>query len=268
MTIPTPENTGHFPQMTSPVATAAGLFDHSTSAAMGEMLNDVGLSTVPMRPDLASTIGNLPVTILSPENTGNLLQMTSSSAMTAELVDRTIGDLPVPSVYSGLFSKLPPDSYNNATALASARVGALSTLLKSKPEASDVVQQDQFSTAPVNFPYDLPPPTPPSMPRTTRQQMLRDEMSESLRHNLLWQRKLSRMDTIGPQPRRTNGPVNVPGARQQVENSLVRVMLRVPGAPRDAPADETVRARRRADEEELVRNLNWADTSDYHLRGW
>ncbi|KAJ6525992.1 hypothetical protein B0H19DRAFT_1197622, partial [Mycena capillaripes] len=114
VTIPTAEKTGHLPQMTSPVATAAGLVARSTSAAMaqsGERLSDVSigdfechLDTVEMRPDRASAIG----------------------------------DLSVPSAHSehGLFSKLPPGTYNNATALASARVGALSTLLKSEPEAS------------------------------------------------------------------------------------------------------------------------------------
>jgi hypothetical protein len=44
----------------------------------------------------------------------------------------------------------------------------------------------------------------------TRQQMLRNEMSESLPHNLLWQRKLSRTDTIGPRLHRAKSKVNVP----------------------------------------------------------
>jgi hypothetical protein len=67
-----------------------------------------------------------------------------------------------------------------------------------------------ISTAPVVFPYNLLAPAPPSTPRTTRQQMLRNEMSESLPHNLLWQRKLSRTDTIGPRLHRTKSTVNVP----------------------------------------------------------
>jgi hypothetical protein len=129
-----------------------------------------------------------------------------------------------------------------------------------------------MSTAPVGFPYNLPAPAPPSTPRTTRQQMLRNEMSESLRHNLLWQRKLSRTDVTGPQPRRTKSTVNVPGAGlggRQAEKSLVRVTLREPGTerrealpPMDPPVLEG------APKKKLVRNLSWADTSDYHRTGW
>ncbi|KAJ7880759.1 hypothetical protein B0H14DRAFT_2340679 [Mycena olivaceomarginata] len=133
-----------------------------------------------------------------------------------------------------------------------------------------------MSTAPVGFPYNLPVPAPPSTPRTTRQQMLRNEMSESLRHNLLWQRKLSRTDTIGPQPRRTKSTVNVPSVAalagqggRQPEKSLVRVTPRAPGAerretlpPMDPPVPEG------GSKKKLVRNLSWANTSDYHARGW
>ncbi|KAJ7621723.1 hypothetical protein DFH06DRAFT_1232556, partial [Mycena polygramma] len=129
-----------------------------------------------------------------------------------------------------------------------------------------------MSTAPVGFPYNLPAPAPPSTPRTTRQQMLRNEMSESLRHNLLWQRKISRTDMVGPPPRRTKSTANVPGAGQQQlgrqpEKSLVRVTLREPGAerretlpPMDPPVQEG------AAKKKLVRNLSWADTSDYHQK--
>ncbi|KAI3611626.1 hypothetical protein WG66_007784 [Moniliophthora roreri] len=51
---------------------------------------------------------------------------------------------------------------------------------------------------PLGYPYNLPLAAPPSSPRTTRQLMLRKEMSESLRANLLWSRQLSRAETIGP----------------------------------------------------------------------
>ncbi|KAJ7087360.1 hypothetical protein B0H15DRAFT_843698 [Mycena belliarum] len=134
-----------------------------------------------------------------------------------------------------------------------------------------------MSTAPVGFPYNLPAPAPPSTPRTTRQQMLRNEMSESLRHNLLWQRKLNRTDYIGPQPRRTKSTVHVPSAvgegepaRQGGEKSLVRVTLRAPGAERRdgvlPPMDPPVLDN--APKKKLVRNLSWADMSDYHRTGW
>ncbi|KAJ6544074.1 hypothetical protein B0H19DRAFT_1267380 [Mycena capillaripes] len=130
-----------------------------------------------------------------------------------------------------------------------------------------------MSTAPVGFPYNLPLPAPPSTPRTTRQQMLRNEMSESLRHNLLWQRKLSRTDTIGPQPRRSKSTMNVPGAGQQgrqAEKNLVRLTPRAPGSerretvpPMDGPVQGAAPTKKK-----LVRNLSWADTSDYHQKGW
>ncbi|KAF8216267.1 hypothetical protein K438DRAFT_1953229 [Mycena galopus ATCC 62051] len=135
-----------------------------------------------------------------------------------------------------------------------------------------------MTTAPVGFPYNLPAPAPPSTPRTTRQQMLRNEMSESVRHNLLWQRKLSRTDTIGPQPRRTKSTVNVLSEAayaaagqtgRQPAKSLVRVTPRAPGTerrdtlpPMDPPVPEV------GPKKKLVRNLSWANTSDYHARGW
>ncbi|KAJ6568348.1 hypothetical protein DFH09DRAFT_1467228 [Mycena vulgaris] len=117
-----------------------------------------------------------------------------------------------------------------------------------------------MATAPVGFPYKLPAPAPPSTPRMTRHQMLRNEMSESLRHNLLWQRKLSRTDLIGPLSRRT---------KSTAEKSLVGVTLRAPGAerregtlpPMDPPLVDGVANKR-------VRNLSWADASDYHRTGW
>ncbi|KAK7024382.1 hypothetical protein VNI00_016323 [Paramarasmius palmivorus] len=54
---------------------------------------------------------------------------------------------------------------------------------------------------PLGYPYNLPPAAPPSSPRTTRQLMLRKEMSESLRANLLWSRQLTRAETVGPRRR-------------------------------------------------------------------
>ncbi|KAJ7047949.1 hypothetical protein C8F04DRAFT_1060640 [Mycena alexandri] len=129
-----------------------------------------------------------------------------------------------------------------------------------------------MSTAPVGFPYNLPAPAPPSTPRTTRQHMLLNEMSESLRHNLLWQRRISRTDMTGPPPRRTKSTVNVTTAQggRQPEKSLVRVTPRAPGAERrDAtlpPMDPPVPAG--APKKKLVRNYSMGDTSTYHYSGW
>jgi len=42
---------------------------------------------------------------------------------------------------------------------------------------------------PLPWPYNLPLPTAPMSPRTTRSRMLASELSESLRRNLLWERE-------------------------------------------------------------------------------
>ncbi|KAI6098341.1 hypothetical protein EDD16DRAFT_1767806, partial [Pisolithus croceorrhizus] len=44
---------------------------------------------------------------------------------------------------------------------------------------------------PLGHPYNLPPPAPPMTPRTTRRRMLRTELSESMRRQLLWERQVS-----------------------------------------------------------------------------
>jgi len=51
---------------------------------------------------------------------------------------------------------------------------------------------------PLGFPYNLPPAAPPSSPRTTRQLMLRAEIPEELRQNLLWSRKVLKQEFTGP----------------------------------------------------------------------
>ncbi|KIK55436.1 hypothetical protein GYMLUDRAFT_62554 [Collybiopsis luxurians FD-317 M1] len=57
---------------------------------------------------------------------------------------------------------------------------------------------------PLRFPYNIPP-TAPSSPRTTRQEMLRTEISETLRRNLLWSRQVYRREFSGPERRRASG---------------------------------------------------------------
>ncbi|KAJ3785518.1 hypothetical protein GGU10DRAFT_354566 [Lentinula aff. detonsa] len=74
---------------------------------------------------------------------------------------------------------------------------------------------EQISTPPVQvplplgFPYNLPLAAPPSSPRTTRQLMLRTEMSESFRHNLVWSRKVIKEELAGP--RRKSSSALSPG---------------------------------------------------------
>ncbi|KAJ7285282.1 hypothetical protein C8J57DRAFT_1291066 [Mycena rebaudengoi] len=129
------------------------------------------------------------------------------------------------------------------------------------PQPPTMTRAVTAAAAPVCFPHSLPTPAPPSSPRTTRQQMLRNEMSESLRHNLLWQRKLSRGDLVGPQPRRTKSTVNVPNeGGRQAEKGLVRL---TPGAAPER-CDPAPPLREGGVKKKLVRNLSWADASDYH----
>lgn len=49
---------------------------------------------------------------------------------------------------------------------------------------------------PLAYPYNLPAPALPMTPRATRRQMLSTELSESLRRNLLWERRISRNHTV------------------------------------------------------------------------
>jgi hypothetical protein len=132
-----------------------------------------------------------------------------------------IGDPPLPSANVGqeLFTKLSPDTYNNATALARARVGALSILLRSgsRPSVDDVQSGEESnmaltSTTPEILlnPNNAEPaaalsPLDPFSPSTSLNSelppLLRSELSQSLRRNLRRHRKLSRTDTLGPQPR-------------------------------------------------------------------
>ena len=44
---------------------------------------------------------------------------------------------------------------------------------------------------PLGHPYNLPSATPPMMPGTTRRRMLKTELPESMRRQLLWERQVS-----------------------------------------------------------------------------
>lgn len=116
---------------------------------------------------------------------------------------------------------------------------------------------------PLGYPYNLPPPPEPSSPRTTRQLMLRTEMSESVRQNLLWSRQLTRRDNMGPP--RTRSGILEPPTRPTVaaQPSVVRLT-----APRQQ--DPTEQQREQEDirhEMRLARNRTWAG-DEYHQAGW
>jgi hypothetical protein len=68
-----------------------------------------------------------------------------------------------------------------------------------------LLQTVATSPIPLNHPWNLPAPAPPTTPRTTRRQMLATELSESLRRNLLWERQVSKTNLLGNAGRRNGG---------------------------------------------------------------
>lgn len=134
---------------------------------------------------------------------------------------------------------------------------------------------------PLNHPWNLPAPAPPSTPRTTRRQMLATELSESLRRNLLWERQVSKMNWVGRrQPtllgnglRPLTSTTTVQAQAQAAPPEGVRSAEMERQRERDRSqrggdrrsgdeANETEDKRRRA----MARNRSWAD--DYHYSGW
>ena len=113
---------------------------------------------------------------------------------------------------------------------------------------------------PLHHPYNLPPPTAPSTPRTTRRHMLSTELSESLRRNLLWERQVSK---VGGQPYQRR-PVSalIPGLRPLTSVNEGQASGSGSGDT-DSPKPESKEERRR---KALDRNRSWAD--EYHYSGW
>ncbi|KAI9454382.1 hypothetical protein BJY52DRAFT_1225108 [Lactarius psammicola] len=112
----------------------------------------------------------------------------------------------------------PDDTIQVSHSLAQQRLAALAN--PARRRASDNQPQapgmglggrpllPTVATAPIplNHPWNLPVPAPPTTPRTTRRQMLATELSESLRRNLLWERQVSKTNLLGNGGRR-NGNV-------------------------------------------------------------
>ena len=115
---------------------------------------------------------------------------------------------------------------------------------------------------PLNHPWNLPTPAPPTTPRTTRRQMLATELSESLRRNLLWERQVSKTNLLGNAGRRNGGlrplttAVNGNGTAQTGSSQQDRQ------DPGESAEESMAERRRRA----LARNRTWAD--DFHHAGW
>ena len=137
---------------------------------------------------------------------------------------------------------------------------------------------------PLNHPWNLPAPAPPTTPRTTRRQMLATELSESLRRNLLWERQVSKTNLLGNAGRRNGiggggggsrlvttvvngngnaqaGPSQQQQQHQQQQQQQQHRHQRGQGSG-DGAQDSIAERRQRA----LARNRTWAD--DFHYTGW
>lgn len=112
---------------------------------------------------------------------------------------------------------------------------------------------------PLGHPYNLPPPAPPMTPRTTRRRMLRTELSESMRRQLLWERQVSSTTNPAAAARR---------ARLTMTTSEFPIHANAQADPNatatrgDVNGTDDREGRRRM----LSRNWTWSD--DYHLAGW
>ncbi|KAH8826362.1 hypothetical protein DL96DRAFT_1280250 [Flagelloscypha sp. PMI_526] len=131
------------------------------------------------------------------------------------------------------------------------------------------------------FPYNLPAPADPSTPRTTRRLMLRTELSESLRQNLLWTRQQAHGPLSSAAVRRSshhpqknpsvshlqNHASNENGALNQRHRvrSLVQLTPRRPGEAVDPVREEEMRR----DREGLLRSRSGFVVGGlYHESGW
>ncbi|KAH7913810.1 hypothetical protein BJ138DRAFT_1145327 [Hygrophoropsis aurantiaca] len=121
---------------------------------------------------------------------------------------------------------------------------------------------------PLGHPYNLPAPAAPMTPRATRRRMLRTELSESMRRQLLWERQVS--STTNPAgARRTSAGAPLGGLRpltSTTSNGPHEARgtnnTQQPNSTRSAEAEDNDERKRRA----MARNRSWAD--DYHYAGW
>ena len=130
-------------------------------------------------------------------------------------------------------------------------------------EHPNVANPNNVTPIPLHHPYNLPPPTAPSTPRTTRRHMLSTELSESLRRNLLWERQVSK---VGGQPYHRR-PVSalIPGLRPLT--SVNESQASASGSrDTDNPKPESKEERTK---KALDKNKNnWGYNDDYHFSGW
>ncbi|KAF9236279.1 hypothetical protein BU15DRAFT_77123 [Melanogaster broomeanus] len=115
---------------------------------------------------------------------------------------------------------------------------------------------------PVGHPYNLPAATPPMTPRTTRRRMLKTELSESMRRQLLWERQVSSNTNAALVARRAS-QLPLGGMRPLTSASTSNMEEnRGTSSAKNAEAEDKDERRRRA----MARNRSWAD--DYHYSGW
>ena len=110
---------------------------------------------------------------------------------------------------------------------------------------------------PLGHPYNLPSAAPPMTPRTTRRRMLKTELSESMRRQLLWERQVSSNTNPALVARRAGQGLG--GLRPLTSTSSDGIR---DTSTRTAEAQDKDERRRRA----MARNRSWAD--DYHYSGW
>ena len=188
----------------------------------------------------------------------------------------------------------PDDTIQVSHSMAQRRLAALVAAKPSRRRASDnqvptTTQTSAITAArpilptvatapiPLNHPWNLPAPAPPTTPRTTRRQMLATELSESLRRNLLWERQVSKTNLLGNASRRNglgagaggsrlvttvvNGNGNAPAVPSQQQQQQQHRQQRGQGSG-DGAQESIAERRQRA----LARNRTWAD--DFHYTGW
>jgi len=167
----------------------------------------------------------------------------------------------------------PEDAVQVSKSVAQRRLEALAGPNRRRQQQQEQDQEQQGPsglqyhappTIPIAFPhpYNLPAPVPQQTPRTTRRKMLANEMSESLRRNLLWERHVTKMANTGV-TRSSNNVLN--GNRLR---PLTAVVSKESGTGDKSGSKSGTEA---ADREErkrkaIARNRSWAD--DFHTSGW
>ena len=127
-----------------------------------------------------------------------------------------------------------------------------------QPVAVEVgVLRSATAPIPLGHPYNLPAPAPLMTPRTTRRRMLKTELSESMRRQLLWERQVSSNTNPALVARRATQGLG--GLRPLTSTSSDGIR---DTPTRAAEAQDRDEQRRRA----MARNRSWAD--DYHYSGW